>query len=120
MAMLNTRVSYKGGSRVIYKGEADDFIVIISSPEEYQKFKKDSSVPLVDVVDSFKVFTTDRHGSQGLLNEASNLSLENEFGSSKDVDVVSKILRSGNFLSPNPKDKSYNSRNDSMGFRVGY
>lgn len=36
-----------------------------------------------------------RHGAQGILNEASNSNLENEFGTSVEEDVVTKILRGG-------------------------
>lgn len=37
----------------------------------------------------------DRQGAQGILNEASNAHLENEFGTSVEEEIVKKILHSG-------------------------
>jgi hypothetical protein len=45
-------------SKVHLKGKEDDFIVFVESPEDFQKWKKDSSVPLAQVVNSFKIFVT--------------------------------------------------------------
>lgn len=36
-----------------------------------------------------------RHGAQGILDSASKAALENEFGTSKDEDVVQQILEKG-------------------------
>ena len=47
-------------TKVHYKGEQDDFIVIVESAEAVREWKSDKSKPLVDVVDSFDVFIT--HG----------------------------------------------------------
>jgi ribosome maturation protein Sdo1 len=44
--------------KVHYKGNNDDFIVIVDSAQAVQEWKKDSSVPLAQVVSSFKVFVT--------------------------------------------------------------
>lgn len=54
--------------------------MIVDSPEAVAKYRKDSSTPLVDVVNSFDVFVTNKHGSQGVLDRASNGQIENEFG----------------------------------------
>lgn len=37
-----------------------------------------------------------RQGAQGILDGASNSALENEFGTHKEEDVVTKILEKGN------------------------
>ncbi len=47
-------------TKVHYKGNEDDFIVILESADALRKWKEDKTVPLVDVVDSFDVFIT--HG----------------------------------------------------------
>lgn len=44
--------------RVHYKGSNDDFIVIVDSAQAVKDWKKDSSMPLAQVVGSFKVFVT--------------------------------------------------------------
>lgn len=144
-------------TKIHYKGEVDDFVVILSSADALKKWKDDKTVPLVDVVDSFDVFIThgyvtslpyahvrgarpansneclastlmslcagpkysslapfalnflksslrimymltqlrDRHGVQGKLDRASNLQLENEFGTKNSDDAVKQILEKG-------------------------
>jgi ribosome maturation protein Sdo1 len=81
--------------KVHYKGAEDDFIVMAESVDAVKAWRKDSSKPLIDVVNSFDVFVTGKQGAQGQLNRASKSALENEFGSSKDDDVVKKILEKG-------------------------
>jgi ribosome maturation protein Sdo1 len=55
-------------------------VLIADSVDAVAKWRKDSSVPLVDVVDSFDIFVTNKHGSQGVLDRASKGQIENEFG----------------------------------------
>src|ERR1700742_574661 len=81
--------------KVHFKGGDDDFIVMAESVDAVKAWKKDSSKPLVDVVNSFQVFVTGKQGAQGQMNRASKAALENEFGTSKDDDVVKKILEKG-------------------------
>jgi len=49
--------------RVHYKGDNDDFIVFAESGQAVQDWKKDRSIPLAQVVDSFKVFVTHKYVS---------------------------------------------------------
>lgn len=42
------------------KGKADDYIVFCESAEQYKKWLSDKSVPLTQVVSSFKIFCTHR------------------------------------------------------------
>lgn len=44
--------------RVHFKGDSDDFIVFAESVQAVEDWKKDRSIPLAQVVDSFKVFVT--------------------------------------------------------------
>ncbi|THV08270.1 DUF1960-domain-containing protein [Dendrothele bispora CBS 962.96] len=84
-------------TKVIYKPDStksEEYIIIVN-PEEFKKYSEgDTSVPLVDVVDSFQIFYSDQ-GSQGILGHASKQQLENTFGTSKDVDCVEQILSKG-------------------------
>lgn len=41
-----------------YKGASEDFIVFVESIKAVEDWKKDKSVPLAQVVDSFKIFVT--------------------------------------------------------------
>ncbi|KAK9246213.1 ribosome maturation protein [Lipomyces tetrasporus] len=108
-------------AKVFYRGENDEFMVVIQSPEEYRRYKKDPSIPLVDVVDSFKVFVTRKSGTQGIIDEASRAMLENEFGTRKPDQAIEKILRDGEFQEQKYTYKSnYDSTNDTMGARVAH
>ncbi|KAK7470350.1 ATPase [Stygiomarasmius scandens] len=84
-------------TKVIYKPDptkTEEYIVIVN-PEEFKKWSDgDTSIPLVEVVDSFQVFFSEQ-GSQGLLGHASKQQLENTFGTSKDTEVVEQILNKG-------------------------
>lgn len=46
--------------KVHYKGAAEDFVVFVDSTEAVQNWKKDSSIPLAQVVSGFKIFVTDK------------------------------------------------------------
>lgn len=45
-------------SKVHFKGNTDDFLVFVEDPALLKKWKDDKTIALVEVVDSFKVFTT--------------------------------------------------------------
>ncbi|KAK3307739.1 ribosome maturation protein, partial [Chaetomium strumarium] len=88
----------RGGShmtRVHYKGQHDDYFVFLDSLEDYRRWLKDSSIPLAQVVRTFQIFCTHKHGNQGMYDHASNADLDNEFGTHVDVEVLEKVLRAG-------------------------
>lgn len=45
-------------TKVCYKGKDDDFVVMAESSEAVEKFRKDPTVPLVDVVNNYTVYCT--------------------------------------------------------------
>lgn len=45
-------------TKIHYKGNTDDFIVFADSVEDVENWKKDSSIPLAQVVNSFKIMIT--------------------------------------------------------------
>jgi hypothetical protein len=45
-------------TKVHYKGSEDDFVIFVDSVKAVQDWKKDSSVPLAQVVSGWKVFVT--------------------------------------------------------------
>ena len=45
-------------TKVHYKGQEDDFIVFVESSEDLKNWKGDRSIPLAQVVNSFKIFVT--------------------------------------------------------------
>lgn len=80
--------------KVVYRPDSqstDEFVAMVNAAE-FKKWKSgDTSIPLADVVDSFDVF----HSNQGILLRPSRQQLENVFGTSKDVDVLTTILQNG-------------------------
>lgn len=45
-------------TKVHFKGKEDDFIVFVEDSSSYQKWKRDKTVPLAQVVNAFKIFIT--------------------------------------------------------------
>lgn len=87
-------------TQVFYKGSSgDQFCIFVDSVEQLQKWKADSTIPMVDVVAGWKVLVPE-HGKQGVLNTASKQQLENEFGKdAKEDDIFKKILQEGSVQS---------------------
>ncbi|KIK46687.1 hypothetical protein CY34DRAFT_75572 [Suillus luteus UH-Slu-Lm8-n1] len=89
----------KSLTKVVYKPDTqstDEFTVIVN-PVEYKKWKeggKHLTIPLSEVVDSFKVFYSNQ-GAQGILGTPSKQQLDTVFDTTKDVDVVTQILEKG-------------------------
>jgi len=82
-------------TKVHYKGAHDDFVIFVESAKAVQDWKQDSSIPLAQVMNGWKVFVTHKQGAQGILDAASNGSLESEFGTIKEEEVVKQILQKG-------------------------
>ncbi|KAH7887521.1 ribosome maturation protein [Phlebopus sp. FC_14] len=84
-------------TKVVYKPDSqstDEFIAIVN-PVEYKKWKAGGdTIPLTEVVDSFEVFHSGQ-GAQGYLGRPSKQQLDNVFGTSKDVDVITILLQRG-------------------------
>jgi len=102
-----------------YQGKDEDFIVFVDNMEEATKWKTDKTIPLAQFVSSFKVFVTHKHGAQGVYDSASKAALENEFGTSKDDDVIAAILTKGT-LQESELGERTGAKNDSMGSRAGH
>ncbi|KAG1892182.1 DUF1960-domain-containing protein [Suillus subluteus] len=87
----------KSLTKVVYQPDTqstDEFTVIVN-PTEYKKWKAgDRTIPLTEVVDSFKVFYSNQ-GAQGILGTPSKQQLDTVFNTTKDVDVVTHILEKG-------------------------
>ncbi|PYH46919.1 SBDS family protein [Aspergillus saccharolyticus JOP 1030-1] len=101
-------------SKMFYKGASDDFVIFVDSNDIVNKWRKDRSIPLSDVVDGFKIFVTHKHGAQGVLDNASKSSLQNEFGTDNEDECLIKILENGEFQATQSRE-----RQDDTNFRNG-
>ena len=45
---------------VHYKGKEEDFIIVVESAEAVEKWKKDSSIPMIEVVNGWEVLVSNR------------------------------------------------------------
>lgn len=48
-------------TKVHYKGKDNDFIIFVDSSDAVKEWKKDSSVPLAQVVSGWKIFHTNKY-----------------------------------------------------------
>ncbi|KAJ0341162.1 hypothetical protein COL922a_002616 [Colletotrichum nupharicola] len=106
-------------TKVHYKGANDDFLIFVEDPELHKKWKGDKSVPLAHFVSSFKIFVTHKQGAQGTYDAASKASLENEFGTHVDEDVIKQILEKGDTQNVEFPDRQ-GPKNDSQGGMVAH
>ncbi|KAI5367464.1 Putative ribosome maturation protein Sdo1/SBDS [Septoria linicola] len=106
-------------TRVHFKGSNDDFIILVESAQAVQDWKKDSSIPLAQVAASFKIFLTHKQGNTGILDGASKGSLEDEFGTSNEDEVVKQILEKGTIIETASSGRD-GVKNDSKGAMVGH
>ncbi|KAI0309759.1 ribosome maturation protein [Amylostereum chailletii] len=113
MSPALTKVVYQPSSK-----EGLTFIVIVNAPE-YKRYKDgDTTIPLVDVVDSFKILSSGQ-GAQGILGTASKQELENTFGTSRDDEVVKQILEKGRAETTDGiQGSKWGSKNDTMGSAI--
>jgi len=102
--------------KVHYKGKDEDFVVFVDDIKSAKEWKTDRSIPLAQVISSFKIFITHKHGAQGQFDGASKATLENEFGTSNDEEAIKQILEKGTLQETEGAERS-SSKNDSMGTR---
>ncbi|EPQ67449.1 Bgt-1761 [Blumeria graminis f. sp. tritici] len=105
--------------KIHYKGEIDDFIIFIESTEAANDWKKNKETSLANVVASYDVFVTGKHGAQGSLGKPSMAVLENEFGTSIKEEIIKKIIEKGT-IQESDGIRKYSSKNDSIGPRAGH
>lgn len=102
-----------------YKGKDEDFIVFVDDVKAAKDWKTDKSIPLAQVVSAFKIFVTHKHGTQGQMDTASKATLENEFGTHNDEEVIKLILEKGTLQETEAAERQ-GTKNDSMGSRAAH
>jgi hypothetical protein len=56
MAIGDTRQS-----KVLYKGRSEDFVIFVADINATQNWRKDHSIPLAQVMDGWKIFTSHQY-----------------------------------------------------------
>ncbi|KAF7537890.1 hypothetical protein G7Z17_g12761 [Cylindrodendrum hubeiense] len=107
-------------AKVHFKGNQDDYLVFVDDVEMYKKWSAgDKTVPLAHFVSSFKVFRTHNQGAQGTYDAAAKGTLESEFGTAVDDEVIKIILTKGS-LQTSEMPERQGSKNDSIGSMVAH
>ncbi|KAL9559593.1 hypothetical protein PS6_000688 [Mucor atramentarius] len=88
-------MSSEQATKVVFKGDDNAEYFVIAQPGMVAKWKKDKTIPLIDVVQSFDVFTTPSGSVTGEAIRPSNSTLENVFSTSNKDDIVKKIVSEG-------------------------
>ncbi|KAL0086103.1 ribosome maturation protein [Phycomyces blakesleeanus] len=80
--------------KVIYKSDGDEFFVV-AVPGMTSKWRKDKTIPLIDVVQSFEVLMTPNGTSSGEAIRPSKGVLESAFNTNNVDIVVRTIVENG-------------------------
>ncbi|GAA5926810.1 hypothetical protein JCM3775_007046 [Rhodotorula graminis] len=111
MLLASATAGLKSYHKAVYKPDSqstDEWIIIVGDVAAAEKWKgggepslahlSNSSIPLVDIVDSFDVFHTGQ-GSQGILARPSKQELDAVFETTKEDEIVEIILTKGQIKS---------------------
>lgn len=78
----------RSSTRVVFKPDSqstDEYIIVVADVDALKKWKEgDTTIPLVEIVDSFDVFHTGQ-GAQGQLQRPSKQTLDTVFGTTNEV-----------------------------------
>jgi len=99
MPRFNNQV--KHDDRIIWDNHGNSqkhYFIYVSDQEMVEKWKKDKSVPMVDVVESFDVFEIPQGGNTGHVDRPSRQELHSVFGTSDEHEIIAKILNEGHAL----------------------
>ncbi|EGF79815.1 hypothetical protein BATDEDRAFT_89467 [Batrachochytrium dendrobatidis JAM81] len=89
-AKVSDRVVFEGG------GGKESFFVYVE-PDMVDKWRKDKSIPLVEVVQAFTIFEVDNGGNHGIAIKPSKSSLH-AFGTEDETVIVTRILNDGRLV----------------------
>jgi ribosome maturation protein Sdo1 len=81
--------------RVIYKADNGEEFFVFANPFMVEKWRKDRTVPLTDVVQTFDVFTVDSGGNQGIATRPSAQRIANAMNVETVDDAVRFIVENG-------------------------
>ncbi|KAI8140872.1 ribosome maturation protein, partial [Fennellomyces sp. T-0311] len=85
----------ENASKIVYKGDNGQEFFVIANPGMAAKWRKDKTVPLIDVVQAYDVLTTTNQSSTGEAIRVPDGILKSEFGTSNTDDIVRRIVEEG-------------------------
>ncbi|KAJ1511809.1 hypothetical protein HMI54_000487 [Coelomomyces lativittatus] len=75
----------------------EEYFVVVNEGMT-EKWRKDKSIPLVDVVQSFDIFERSRGGNEGEIVHARKNQLRDVFETEHTTDILERILKDGTIL----------------------
>ncbi|KAK7182872.1 hypothetical protein DPSP01_014392 [Paraphaeosphaeria sporulosa] len=106
-------------TQVFYKGSTDvTFTIFVESEELVTEWKNDPSIPLSQVVAGWTILVPE-HDKRGILKTASNMQLEEEFGTSNEDEIVKKVLQQGSIQTRSDTER-IGVTNESQGPRTAH
>ncbi|KAL1922096.1 uncharacterized protein VTP21DRAFT_10738 [Calcarisporiella thermophila] len=82
--------------RIIYKDhDSGREFFVYANPGMAEKYRKDKTIPLVEVLQSDKVFDVDQGGNTGQASSPPNSTLENTFGTKDRWSIAQRIVEEG-------------------------
>ncbi|CAO3583007.1 unnamed protein product [Absidia cylindrospora] len=85
----------EGTCKIVYKGETGEEFYVIAIPDMLKLWKTNKTIPLVEVVQSFDIFTSPAGGNVFPADHPSKGQLENTFKTSNTDEVVRFIVENG-------------------------
>ncbi|KAI9361445.1 ribosome maturation protein [Pilaira anomala] len=82
-------------SKVVYKGADHTEFFVIANAGMVAKYRSDKTIPLIDVVQSFDIFTTTTGGNTGEAVHPAKGLLESTFNTSNKDEIVKTIIEKG-------------------------
>ncbi|KAI8054862.1 ribosome maturation protein [Thamnidium elegans] len=82
-------------TKVVYRGTDNTEFFVIANAGMVNKYRSDKSTPLIDVVQSFDIFTTNTGGNTGEAMSPSKGLLESSFNTSNEDEIVKTIIEKG-------------------------
>lgn len=70
-------------------------MVLMVDGDMYQQYKKDPSIAVANVVDSFLIFKYENPGTDGLLNRPSDQELKDVFDTTDEYEIAEYMLENG-------------------------
>ncbi len=68
---------------------------VFASESQYQKWKQDKSIPLVNVLSTFDIFEVPNGGNTGIASRPSRITLSSVFDKTDDTAIIQEILEHG-------------------------
>ncbi|KAI9309055.1 hypothetical protein BJ944DRAFT_284923 [Cunninghamella echinulata] len=86
----------QGTLKVYVQDDQNNELYVVVDPDSYNKWKSDKTIPIVEVVQSYDIYTSPPGGNILPADKPSRAHLEDVLGTSKTEEAVERIIERGN------------------------